>query len=137
MDQFPAEQGRDIRALERRIEALEKLVREVRGVPVTQASTAFFLPNVSVPPTPTGGIVLYSLSGSGRWIDSSGTDRSLVPPSVPKGTSVSDPSVSLTSAPGSYSQSHIQSVVNDVGAVKNALVALITSLENADLIFTA
>lgn len=137
MDQFPDDQYRMIRQLQRDVERLFNLVGQTKGVPVTQASTAFFLPNVSVPPTPTGGIVLYSLSGSGRWIDSSGTDRSLVPPSVPKGTSVSDPSVSLTSAPGSYSQSHIQSVVNDVGAVKNALVALITSLENADLIFTA
>ncbi|MFD0883560.1 hypothetical protein ACFQ08_03165 [Streptosporangium algeriense] len=138
MDQFPAEQGRDIRALERRIEALEALVREVKGVPVRRASGPFFLPNASSPTTPSGGVVFYSSGGSARWIDSFGMDRSLIPPPFPKGSSVSDPPpMTAFSAPASYNPIHSQSLRDDIAAVRAKLIELITSLEDGGLIFTA
>jgi hypothetical protein len=54
-DPFPADQNRIIKALERRIEALEAQVRQRPGAPVTKATAPFTIPGAA-PSTPASGV---------------------------------------------------------------------------------
>lgn len=133
-DEFPGSDSRIVRDLERRIEALEAQVRQVRGVPVTRTSGPLYIPNGS-PSTPSGGFVLYSSGGEGRWVSSSGVDKPLTP-AVPKAAWVSDPNpMGAGSAPGSYNQTYVQNLRNDTDQVRTKWVALRDSLIAAGLMF--
>lgn len=135
-DQMPGSDSRIMRDLERRIEVLEAQVRQVRGVPVTQASTAFFVPDSS-PSTPSGGVYLYASGGTFRWRSSSGADYSGIPPTVPKAGFVSDPNpLTAGSAPGSYSSSHSAALRADIDQVRTKLIALRTALVASGLMWS-
>lgn len=138
-DQFPVDQNRIIQQLERRIADLEARVGTAQGAPVTQASSGFFLPNVSTPAGRAGGIVLCSVNGEGQWVDDSGTAYSLTPPDVPLGDAVSGPPnlfSSSGSAPSSYSSSHSTDLARDINNIHTTLAATLNSLRGAPLIET-
>ena len=126
-DQFPTDQNRIIAQLERRIADLETQVRQAQGLPIVQASGAFLLPPVSTPAAPPSGARLYATaSGEARWRSSAGADYSLIPRAT--GSNPPDPTITLFNPPGSYSQAHIQTLVDTVESMSISYEALLLSL---------
>ncbi|WP_431903606.1 hypothetical protein [Nonomuraea sp. bgisy101] len=130
-DEFGTDQTRIIRDLERRIEVLEAQARTRPGAPVTQASGPLFLPNSSTPATPSGGCAIYAVSGGFRVIDSSGTVRQIT-----AGAAVSNPTLVMGDAPGSYTTGYANTQSAAINELNNRLTALLTSLRNAGVIST-
>lgn len=129
-DQYGATDVRIIKALERRLEALEQQVRNVPGTPVTQASGPLFLPNSGTPATPTGGAKVYAAGGELRVIESNGTVKTI--PDV--GAAVANPDEFLSNAPASYDQSWAQDLAATAQSLYNTDVALLSSLRTAGVI---
>ncbi|MBG0830502.1 hypothetical protein HS041_22330 [Planomonospora sp. ID67723] len=135
MDQFPAEESRIIRELQRRIERLETLVGQVKGTPVTQTSGPLFIPD-GTPSTPSGGAYLFSEGGVFKWRSSGGTTYSGIPPTVPKASFVSDPNpISAGGAPGAYSSAHSEALRTDITHLRTKYIALRDALVSAPLMF--
>lgn len=131
-DQYGATDVRIIKALERRIEALEAQVRQVPGAPVTQASGPLFLPNSSEPATPTGGVKMYAVGGSFRVIEDDGTVRQIPAQGAPAVFDTFD----LGNAPAAYSQTYAQQQSVGISNLFSGHTSLLASLRNAEIIDT-
>lgn len=132
LDPFPVDQNRIIKSLEKRIEALEALIRQKDGAPVTKASGSFFLPNSGTPATPVGGAEIYGSGGEFRVITSAGVIKQM--PGI--GVSVATPAFPLTNATPTYVQGQVQTIVDTVNNDHTALLALLASLRGAGTINT-
>lgn len=129
-DPMGSDQVTIVKDLERRIAALETLVRTVTGAPVTKASSAFLLPNTAPAGTPASGIYLYVSGTTLRQRDSTGTDRAV-------GNSAANvivPGITAPDAPGGYSQAQAQAISDGLATTYNSLIALIVSLRNGGIL---
>ncbi|MGS2641668.1 hypothetical protein [Streptosporangium sp. G12] len=132
LDPFPVDQNRIIKSLERRIEALEALVRTQAGAPVTKASGAFFLPNSGTPDTPVGGALVYASSGDFRVRTSGGVIKQM--PGI--GVSVPNATNNLALAPATYNKAHLDQCINSIDTLFVSHGALLASLRGAPVINT-
>jgi hypothetical protein len=137
MDPFGGTGVRDpnriLQELSQRVAALEAQVRAVRGVPITRASSGFQIPE-SAPTTPESGVYLYASGSEFRWRGSDGSDYSAIPPAVPRGVSVSNPTLVMGNAPGSYSPSFEDTQSAAINELHDRLIDLLNSLRGAGLI---
>ncbi|MFI6813783.1 hypothetical protein ACIBG7_15285 [Nonomuraea sp. NPDC050328] len=124
---------RMLQELSTRMSRVEQLLGQRPGVPVTKTSGPLFLPN-GVPSTPSGGIYLFASGGDFWWRSSDGSEYSGIPPEVPSAGAVFDPvGYNVSNAPGSYSSSHSQALVDGLFSVGNRLVATLDALKSAGL----
>lgn len=131
-DQFPAGQDRIIADLLRRVQKLEAAQRSGPGLNIGSASGPFFLPNSGTPANPSGGALIYASGGDFRVLTSGG----VVKPIPAQGAAVANPAFPLTNATATYNQAQVQTIVNTADNLNTALLALLTSLRNAQQIAT-
>lgn len=128
LDQFPADHNAILKDLQRQINQLSAEVKQVRGVPITQASAAFFIPSASEPAAPPSGAYLY-VEGNEVRVRSAGFDYSTLPPDVPQASSMNDASPILSgNAPGSYNATWGQNIYEGLVDVKDTLNTLLSRL---------
>ncbi|MBG0828568.1 hypothetical protein HS041_12390 [Planomonospora sp. ID67723] len=127
-NRYPGDPMQDLRDLQR---AMGEQQATQQRQPLTEATLGWILHNMATPSAAAAGCHIFASGGQPYAVDSSGVVWSM---RHRRGAAVSDPSVSVSSAPASYDQSHIQSLVNAVQSLNTAVVALITSLENSDQI---
>ncbi|MFI6477350.1 hypothetical protein ACIBH1_05420 [Nonomuraea sp. NPDC050663] len=99
--------------------------------PITTASEGMVLPSRGTPPPPASGGRVYASGTQPYWTDSSGSTYSLKPPTVPQAGYVAATSVSLSGAPGAYSQSHTQDLVDAIEHLAERLDELIFELKSS------
>lgn len=129
-DGFPAELSRILNDMRRDIEALKTQARTVTATPVGKASSAFFLPDVAVPATPTGGVRIYSSSGVFYVKEVSGTIWQFKGPASDVSTAVA----TSGSASNPPTQAQVNAIRTDVYGIVDKLNDLIVSLRNGDVI---
>ncbi|MFI6814418.1 hypothetical protein ACIBG7_18550 [Nonomuraea sp. NPDC050328] len=117
---------RYVQALSARVAAVEARERQRPGIPVTQASGPLLIPP-GTPSTPPSGFYLYASGSEARWRSASGADYSLVPPTIPQGSAVSD----VTGEADTTYSGNEANLINDT---KGRLNQLLASLRFAGLI---
>jgi hypothetical protein len=124
LDGYPANLGDILREMQRQISALSVEVKRVTGTPVTQASSAFLIPQTSTPPAPSGAVYLY-YDGATLRVRTPAGSYSTEPPDIPQMDAVPNPAnVTAGTAPGSYSQPWANSLYLSVVDIKDTLTAL-------------
>ncbi|MGW4641795.1 hypothetical protein ACWEN6_24975 [Sphaerisporangium sp. NPDC004334] len=132
-----ATQGPDlvrlVTQLRRDLDRLTAQVTTVTGVPITQASTAFFIPLTGDPGTPSGGAVLQFDGSVIRVHTPIGSYSTL--PEIPQAAAV-DPAPAIVSGdgPATYNSTWGHNIWVGLTGVKDAHNALRISLINAGLL---
>ncbi|TYB50226.1 hypothetical protein FXF51_56720 [Nonomuraea sp. PA05] len=136
IDPFPVGESQIVRELARRVAALESRLGVQPAVQISASSGPLFIPNSGVPDTPSGGCRVYAVGGELRVIQSNGSVRQI----PAQGGSVTTPTVNLSNAPASYSQTWAQDLAASTSSIfqsyANASTGLLTILRTAGIIAT-
>lgn len=132
MDNFPDDQGRITRDLQRGVADAQQSAN--RRQPLIEASAGWVMRHRSTPPSP-GGSDIHIYAQSGRlWVSSFLGAQMLEPvPPFPKAGLVTVGTVSISSAPASYDQSHSAELRSAIFTLNNALTALIATMRSNGL----
>lgn len=101
---------------------------------LTTASKGWVLPNRGTPPTPDSGAHLYASGDELLVKKADGTSFTVAPAPDPfvKANNVTNPaSFGGGTAPGSYSQSQMQQVLDALAELNSKMIALLNSLRSS------
>lgn len=122
-----------ITELRRDLDRLTTEVKQRAGVPITQASDAFFIPLTGSPGTPSGGAYLRFDGTVIRVHTPAGSYSTL--PEVPVASAVADAGAIVSgSGPATYNQTWGINMYNGLVDVKDTINALMSSLRSAGLL---
>ncbi|MFE3452371.1 hypothetical protein ACFXJ8_25955 [Nonomuraea sp. NPDC059194] len=125
-----------------RIRKIEQEIRDLRSSITNQggrseASGGWVFTDMADPPVPTSGKTHIYSQGGRLWARSTTGDVPLLlPPPFPQGSSVTDPILTMGSAPASYTQGYGDTLNLAINEKHNKLIELLNSLRWADLINT-
>lgn len=132
-DQFSggADFSRIVADIRRDLDNLTAQVKQVPGVPITRASSAFFIPSASEPDPPASGAYLY-VEGNVVRVRTPSIDYSTLPPEVPLIDPVANaPAIISGTGPATYNSTWGGHMYDGLVALKDTVNQLLAELREA------